>query len=420
MIHKLALIFAILLLAPGYARAQTLSIDECYQLAENNYPLIKQMGLIERAKEYSIDNANKGSLPQINISGQATYQSDVVNLPVSIPNQHIPVIPKDQYRLFGEVAQPITNMYILKGQKELIAAKSEIEHQKIEVELYQLKERINQIFFGILLLDEQIKQVELLKRDLQSGIDKTTVAIQNGVAIVSSLENLKAEMLNADQRAIELRSNRGAFSVMLSHLINQPVTEHTLLQKPERQSILPGINRPELKLFDLREQSFNLQDRLTAAKKLPLLSVFFQGGMGRPGLDMFSRDLKAYYITGIRLNWNLTSFYTDNNERQINLINQRMVNSQRETFLFNTSLNLSRQNAEITRMDDLMKTDNEIIYLREKVKNATKVQLENGTATANDYLISVNAEDKARQNLILHEIQLLQAQYDYRTTAGDE
>lgn len=289
----------------------------------------------------------------------------------------------------------------------------------MEVEIYKLRERINQLFFGILLIDEQLKQTDLLKKDIQSGIDKTNVAIQNGTATKSSVNILKAELLKANQRTIELKATRKGYAEMLSHFIGTAIDENTTLLKPAPQLVSNTINRPELKFYDLQKKTFDLQNKLITAKNLPRFSLFFQGGLGRPALNMLSNDVQGYYIGGLRLNWNLTGFYTYNKEKKILAVNQDFIDIQRETFLFNTNLNLRQQNSEITKVQELIETDSDIISLRESVKNTTKIQLENGTATTNDYLISVNAEDQARQNLILHEIQLLMAQYNYQTMSGN-
>jgi len=405
--------------AAAFAQSTTsLNIDSCYTMAKRNYPLVKQYALIEKSKEYSIDNANKSYLPQFNIAGQATYQSEVTQLPISLPNVSIEPLSKDQYKLYGEVSQPITDLFTVKDQKELVEANSEIEEQKIEVELYKLKERINNLFFGVLLIDAQIQQTELLKKDIQSGIDKTNTAIENGTALKSSADNLKAEMLKANQRTIELKSNRKGYAAMLSLFINQPITENTTLIKPSPQIISNTINRPELKLYDLQKKTFEVQSKLINAKNLPRFSLFFQGGLGRPALNMLSNDLNGYYIGGLRLNWNLTGLYTYNKEKKILALNQNGLDIQRDVFLFNTNLNLQQQNSEITKVQELIETDNSIITLRESIKNTTKNQLENGTATTNDYLTAVNAQDQAQQNLLLHQIQLLIAQYNYQTTSG--
>lgn len=415
-------LIGIMLFSTHWATAQqnsSLSIDTCLAMAKRNFPLIKQYGLIEKSKEYSIDNANKGYLPQFNIAGQATYQSAVTQIPISLPNMDIPTISKDQYRLYSEVSQPITDLFVVKDNKKLIETNAEVETQKVEVEIYKLRERINQLFFGILLIDEQLKQTDLLKKDIQSGIDKTNVAIQNGTATKSSANILKAELLKANQRIIELKATRKGYAEMLSHFIGTAIDENTTLQKPTPQIVSNTINRPELKLYNLQKKTFDLQSKLITAKNLPRFSLFFQGGLGRPALNMLSNDVQGYYIGGLRLNWNLTGFYTYNKEKKILTVNQSFIDIQRETFLFNTNLNLRQQNSEITKVQELIETDSDIISLRESVKHTTKTQLENGTATTNDYLISVNAEDQARQNLILHEIQLLMAQYNYQTTSGN-
>jgi outer membrane protein TolC len=397
----------------------SLTIDSCYAMAKRNYPLVKQYALIEKSKEYSIDNANKNYLPQFNIAGQATYQSEVTKVPISIPNVSIPELNKDQYKLYGEVSQPITDLFTVKDQKELVKANSEIEEQKIEVELYKLKERINNLFFGLLLIDAQIQQTELLKKDIQSGIDKINTAIANGTALKSSADNLKAELLKANQRTIELKSNKKGYAAMLSLFVNQPILESTTLVKPNPQIISNIINRPELKMYDLQKKTFDVQSKLITAKNLPRFSLFFQGGLGRPALNMLSNDVKGYYMGGLRLNWSLTGFYTYNKEKKILALNQNSLDIQKDVFLFNTNLNLQQQNSEVTKMQELIETDNSIITLRESIKNTTKNQLENGTVTTNDYLTAVNAQDQAQQNLLLHQIQLLMAQYNYQTTSGN-
>lgn len=395
----------------------SLNIDSCYALAKRNYPLVKQYALLEQSKEYSVDNVNKKYLPQLNVAGQASYQSEVTAIPVTLPN--VTPLSKDQYKLYGEVNQPLTDMLVFKDQKELIETNSEIEEQNLEVELYKLKERIKQLYFGILLIDVQLQQTELLKTDIQTGIDKTKAAIDNGIALRSSADLLNAELLKANQRSIELKTKRTGFTDMLSLFINQPISENTRFETPGHQALSNTINRPELKIFELQKQTIDVQSKLITAKTLPRFNLFFQGGLGRPALNMLSNDVKGYYIGGLRLNWNVSGFYSYNKEKQILTLKQNALDIQRETFLFNTSLLLKQQNSELTKLQELIGSDNEIILLRERIKNTAKSQLENGTATTNDYLTYVNAEDQAKQNKLLHQIQLLMAQYSYQTTSGN-
>lgn len=396
-----------------------LNIDTCFAMAKKNIPLSKQYTWIDRSEEYAVENINKGLLPRVNLIGQATYQSDVTQITIPLPNIETPTLPKGQYKIYGEVQQPITDLITIKEQRKWVAANAAVETQKVEVEMYKLRERINQLYFGILLIDEQMKQLALLASDIQSGIDKTDVSIKNGTAIKSNLDNLQAELLTTNQRVEELQAGRKAFVDMLSYYIGVPISENTKFEIPITRVNAATINRPELKLFELQKTTFDLQNDLVEAKKLPRFSVFVQGGIGRPALNILKEEAQGYYIAGLRFNWDLSSFYTNNREKQINALNQKQIETQREMFLFNTNLSLSQQNAEIAKIQALMKTDNQIIALRESVKRTTKIQLENGTATANDYLIALNAEDKARQNLIVHQMQLLMAQYNYLNTTGN-
>lgn len=395
----------------------SLTIEECYKLAQTNFPLVKQMALIEKTKEYSISNAAKGNLPQFNLNGQGTYQSEVTS--INIPGVNAPTISKDQYKIYGEVNQSLTDFGIIKQQKELAKANAETEKQKIEVELYKLKERINQIYFGILLIDAQIEQTELLKKDILSGIDKTNAAIANGTALKSNADNLKAELLKADQKVIELIANRKGYIDMLALFVGKPLNETVRLISPATQQITPNINRPELKLYETQKKSFDIQNKLITAKNLPKLGLFFQGGYGRPALNLLSNDFATYYITGVKLNWNFGGLYTAKNDRALLKTNQQAIDIQKEVFLFNTNLSLSQQNSEVDKYQKLIVTDNEIIKLREKVKTTAQAQLQNGVITTNDYLTYVNAEDQARQNLLLHQVQLKLAQFNYQTTSGN-
>lgn len=397
----------------------SLSLDSCYAQARKNFPAIRQFGLIERATAFSLENADKAYLPQINLAGQATYQSDVTQVSVPFPGVEIPVPPKDQYRAYGEISQPITTLFTTKDNRELIEAGAEIERQQVEVELFQLKERINNLFFGILLIDAQIKSANLVRKDIEAGLAKTQTAIDNGVALKSNASSLKAELLSLEQRVITLRANRRAFCEMLGHFLGREVSESVTLVEPVSIPLYATIQRPELRLFDLRSTALHLQKKLIRNRNLPHLSLFFQGGVGRPALNMLSTELQGYYITGLRFNWNISGYYTRSREQKIIEVNQEKVKVQRDVFLFQTELGVNQQRVEIQKMTDLMASDREIIALREEVIDATKNQLEFGTATSNDFLVAVNAKDQARQNLVLHEIQLLMAQYNLQTTTGN-
>lgn len=399
---------------------RVLKLDECYALARANYPLVHQRDLLEKSKEYSVSNLSKGMLPQFSVSGQATYQSAVTSIPIKLPGLGDQTIPKDQYKLYAELSQPITDLITVSQQKKLQETNSTIQEQNLEVELYKLKDRVNQLFFGILLLEEQNKQNDLLKNDINNGIKKIKAAIANGAEYTSSLNKLKAELLKADQRTIELGSARKTYIDMLGLLLNQPLNETVQFEKPDNPAIAKTVNRPELQVFENQKTGYLIQDKLIRTRNLPKLNLFFQGGMGQPSpVNLFSNSLSAYYLTGLRLNWNLSGFYTYGKEKKLNELNRQIVDSQKETFLLNTNFSMQQQNGEIQKLNSLLQTDEEIVALRTSVKNTATIQLENGVISTNDYLKEINAEDQARQNRAIHSIQLLQAQYNYQNISGN-
>jgi outer membrane protein TolC len=399
------------------AQSQSISLDSCYVLAKRNYPLIKKYGLIVKSNEYSLENIAKGFLPQINLTGQASYQSDVTTFPKSIPG--VPILSKDQYKIYAEVNQPIYDGGIIKEQKKIQEASSMADRQQLEVELYKLKDRINQLYFGILLINEQLKQNALAKNDIQLGIDKVNAQIANGIALRSNASVLKAELLKAGQQTIELKFNRKALIDILELFVHKSINETSVFDKPPVIISPIEIKRPELSLFDSRSKILDEQNNLITAQNNPKLSFFAQGGFGKPAFNILSNDFDPFYIGGLRLSFPLTGFYTVKNNRSLINIKKQNINIEKETFLFNTQFTLKQQNADITKLQQFLKLDDEIIPLRENVKKAALAQLENGVINSGDYLREVNAEDNARQTKILHEIQLLLAQYKVLNTTGN-
>ena len=410
------------LLVINCSAQESLSLQKAYDLAQQNYPLIKQRDLIKQTTGYTIDNLSKGFLPQISLSGQATYQSEVTEVKVPIPGVNIESPSKDQYKILADVNQLIYDGGVIRQQKNIQQLSEDVEQQKVEVELYKLKERINQLFLGVLYLDEQLKQVDLIKEDLNNGIKRVEAQVNNGVAFKSNLNVLKAELLKADQRIIELKASRKGYIDVLSLFINQNLPENIRLEKPGSQvSILNNeVVRPELKLYSIQEKLLGGQFKLIDSRNKPKASLFWQGGYGRPGLNFLKNDFDLYYTTGVRLNWSFGGLYTQKKEKKIIELNQKSVDIQKEVFLLNTNTQLKQQQSEVEKLQQLVATDQAIIDLRIQVKDAARAQLENGVITANDYLREVNAEDQARQSLITHQIQLLQAQINYQTISGKQ
>ena len=421
---KQFLLAAFQLLAIVFAgRAQTtdqLTLDACYKLALQNYPQIKQRELIAKTADYTIENIQKGYLPQLNINGQATYQSAVTAIPIKLPGVNIPTLSKDQYKLYGEFDQVVYDGGAIKQQKQLQKATEAVNQQQLETDLYQLKDRINQLFFGVLLVDQQLKQNDLVIKDVQLGYDKIQALIKNGTAFRSNGDVLLAELLQNKQQSINLHASRKAYTDMLSLFIGKTVDETTMLVKPQPVNPSREINRPELQGYDQQGKNLDVQNKLLTVQTLPKLNLFLQGGVSRPGLNFLSNSFDTYYIGGIRLTWSPSVFYTLKKSRALIDINRKSLDVQKETFLFNTNLTVKQQDADMGKFQRLLASDDEIIDLRTRVKNTALTQLENGVITTNDFLTNVNDENQARQNKILHEVQLLITQYNQQTTTGNQ
>lgn len=401
----------------GAQDSTRVTLDSCYQWARANYPAIKQFRLIEQVRDFNVTNAARGLLPQLTINAQATLQSEVTKIPVDIPG----VVPlsKDQYKIYGEVSQSLTNAYAVKQQRELAGAAAAVEEQRTEVELSKLKERVNQLYFGLLIIDAQLEQTGLTRKDIESALDRMRTLLANGTALPDNVYEMEAGLLNIDQRMVEISFNRSGYLDMMKLLTNRDWERPLRLLWPEAVSMGESITRAELKLFDFQKQIFQGQRNMVTARNIPQLNLFFQGGYGRPALNFLSNDFKFYYLGGLRLGWNISGFYTGSKEKQIQSLNQMSQDFQRETFLLNTRITMARQGREAAKYSELLKTDEQIIALHKKVKEAARAKLENGIITSADYLNYVNAEDKARINFKLHQIQLLQAQYNYSTTSGN-
>ena len=394
--------------------AQTLTLEECYDLAKQNYPLIKRHDLIAKTKEYNLQNAAKGWLPQIQIVGQATYQNDVIQFPISLPNMTIEPVSKDQYKVYVDVQQNIYDGGMIANQKKMATINSEIELQKTEVETDQLEMRINQIYFGILQTDEQLQQTELTKSDLSSGLKKAEAQLENGVIFRSNVDVLKAQIVNLEQKQLELQSTKKSFLQMLSLFINKNIDINTTLEKPEKILIQDENKRAELKLFDLQKQGLEQQKANINSKNLPKIGAFFQGGYGKPGFNMLKNEFDIFYIGGLRLNIPISGFYTRKNDLALVETQQQEIEVQKENFLYNQQFQTIQNNSDLDKIQQLINKDNELIELRESIKKASLAQLENGVITTSDYLREVNELDRAKNQKIIHEIQFLLTQYNLK------
>ncbi len=411
----------LLLMLPLYSIGQTITLDLCQQKARELYPLTKQYGLIEKTADYNIANANKTWLPQVNLTGKVTYQSEAIKITLPPPINRTLEQSKEQYGLAVDVSQTVWDGGVVKAQKNSVKAQAEAEKQKLEVDLYALKDRVNQLYFGILLLNEQQTQLTLIKTDLQANYERIVAMKQNGIAGQTDVDAIKVEQLNIVQKENDLYATRKSFIEMLAAFTSLNLSEKSEFMKPILATVDYGLEnkRPELLLLASQNKALDSQRDMIVSSNLPKVGLFVQGGYGKPGLNMLSNEISPYYIGGLRLSWNLSGLYSQKNNLEKITLSQKSVDVQKETFLFNNNLQNRQQINEIEKLKSSLKNDDEIILLRTNIKKATTAKLENGTATVTDMLREVNAENLARQTRALHEIQLYMAVYQLKNNKNN-
>ena len=411
--------FSFLLYVAG-AYAQ-ITLEECQRKTQDNYPLVHQYGLVEKTKEYNLENAAKGYLPQFALSAKTSYQSDVTEIPVKLPGVDLKGLSKDQYQVMLELQQKIWDGGGIRMQKKQTIAEAEVEKEKLNVDMYALNDRVNDLYFGILLLDEQIKQNTLLQDELERNYRQITAYVENGIANQADLDAVKVEQLNTKQKRIDLVSSRAAYLKMLSLLVGEALSPETVLEKPVPQSTVSAVSeirRPELALFDAQGAGLQVQEKALNVRHLPQFGLFVQGAYGNPGLDMLKNEFSPYYMAGVRLSWNFGSLYTLKNDRRVIEKKRQQLDNNRDVFLFNTRLEMTQQDQAIHSLEKQMRDDDEIIRLRTNIRKAAEAKVANGTLTVTEMLRELTNESLARQSKAMHEIQRLMGIYQLKYTTN--
>ena len=424
---KLAILSAILLSwMPTSAEEYTL--DGIQQLARANYPAIRQFELIDRIADFTLTNASSAWAPQISLSGQATYQSDVVSFPESMTDVFsmlgvdISGLHKDQYKLALNIEQTLWDGGYTKSRKEAVLAEKEVSSKSVEVELYSLVDKVNQLYFGILVLDEQLRLNSLAAQVLEDNCQIVRSYIDNGLAGPSDLAKVEAEIIANSQQRTRIRGSRKAYIQVLSVMTGRELSKEDTFARPE--PVLYGINlqnnRPELQLYDARIAFIEAGRTAVKSTLMPRFSLFAQGLYGYPGLNMFE-DMMEYrwrpnFYAGVRFQWNISAFYTNRNtERRIDASVQQ-IELQKETFLYGNRLEQARLNADIEQMKKILKDDDRLISIRTSIREASESQLRNGTLLINDLLKDIHDEHKARIDKSIHELEYLKNLiYNYLT-----
>ena len=405
--------------------AQTL--EECQRAAEQNYPLIRQYALIEKTTELTVSNIGKGWLPQVTATAQATYQSDVASFPDQLQaiyqqmGLQMKGLSKNQYRVGIDINQTIYDGGAISGQKAIAREQGNVQTAQNEVNLYQIRKRVNEMYFSLLLLDDQLQLNKDLQELFADNERKLTSMVKSGTAAESDLKNVKAERLNVIQQATTLASHKRMLQTMLSTFCGIEV--NTVSKPAVEQASQQTTQRPEIRLFDAQLRLSDAQEKALDAAIMPKLGVFAQGFYGYPGYNMFEDMMRHNWslngMVGARLTWNIGALYTRKNDKAKIQLQRELTESNRDIFLFNTNLEQIQQNEEIARYQKLMADDEEIISLRSSVRKAAESKLSHGIIDVNDLIREINQENAAKLQLSMHEIEMLKQIYDNKYTLNN-
>ena len=414
-----------LIASASVVQAQTL--DECQRAAEKHYPIIKRYDLIAKTTDLTVKNIQKGWLPQVTAAAQATYQSAVAAWPDHLQSMFQQVglkmkgLRKDQYKLSIDVQQPIYDGGAISGQRKIASQEGKVQEAENEVNLYQVRRRVNELYFSLLLLDEQIKLNDDVKALLQSSEQKLSAMVKGGTAATSDYENVRAERLSAEQANESLKAQKLMLSRMLSVFCGIEVNH---LQKPQALDATVSANtRPEMRLFENQLHLSEVQEKVLDARLKPHLGLFAQGFYGYPGLNMFEDMMQHKWslngLVGVKLSWNIGALYTHKNDKARLRLQREQIENAREVFLFNNSIDEIQQKENINRYRKMMQNDDEIIDLRTHIRKAAESKLAHGIIDVNSLLREINNENAAKSQQAIHEIDMLKEMYNLKFTSNE-
>ncbi len=404
-----------MLMSPLALRAQ-LTLDSCRQKAHDTYPMIKQYTLLNRSRDYTIDNICKAWLPQVNAMGGAAAYTDMLD------------IPAQAKMLTGEtknwtagamisLQQQIYDGGQTAAQKNTARAETEVSCRNVDVSMYAVNDRIEQLFFGILLIDEQLKQNRLLQNDL--GINERQVAdmMKGGLANATDIDAVKVEEVKCRQSEASLTAMRQAYLRMLGYFIGEQLNETTTLVAPNETTTtkIDAITRPELQWYAARQSLLGEQRKQLDTRLIPTVKAFGAAIAHTSLADMMHNTFAA---AGVTVSWNIGALYTRKNDLYKLQVEADRIDAEQQTFLFNNHLQTEETQGQITALKKQLDLDRETVRLREDIYSKSMKKVKLGTETVNEMLRDAIAVSQARQQQSLHNIQLQQAINHQNTLQG--
>ena len=414
---KYITLILILLMSLTSKAQQSITLEECYDLVTKNYPLAKQVKLLAAQNKLDLDVISTSKLPQLSLDAQATYQSDVIQFPLAMSG--IEPLNKDQYRATVSVNQLIYNGGATDASLQLKTTQLKTKQKQVEVSLYQLKQKINQLYFSVLLAQESQLLLNAKQAQLKAKLKEVQSGIKYGVILPSSDKILQAELLKISQQFNELESNKTSLVQTLSSLISQPLNASTTFQKPRLDTPLQTeLTRPELELFQLKKEEIENSETLLSKQNAPKLLGFATGGYGNPGLNMLDNSFQTFYTVGVKVNWTVFDWKANKKQRQSLAINKDFIENETEIFKLNTNIALNQQQKEIDKIETFITSDLEIINLRKDVLKSADSQLKNGVITSSAYITELTNLYEDENTMVKHDIQLQLAKANYNVIKG--
>lgn len=416
------LLFIWLLLPVSLLMAQEpVTLEQCQLWARENHPVLKQSSLYQKILTLKNENNATAFLPQVTLNGQATYQSDVTKIAISLPNMTIPTVDKDQYKLHLDLKQLIWDGGLSKARELINETENAGNQQQVEVELYQLKEKVNQFYFTSFLIQENLKILEKKTGTLGERRKIMESAVKNGMVLSSELDQLLAELITTDQLILELKHNRETMLSALSILTGEAIDKMQNLELTTKSIVLDQpMMRPEIDLFDRQKDLLEVHSEILKKQRNPKLFGFGQAGYGKPGLNMLNNKFDTYYLVGLGFNWNVLDWKSTSRQQQVLKLQQEIVQTKQEIFVLAIDMASDQQNKQIGRLTELLETDQDLIHIRERITKTSASKLENGAINTADYIQDLNAETTAKLTLETHRIQLKDAEVKLLNIKGIE
>ena len=416
--RRILILFFLFTSGIAFGQMNTINLEDCYRLARENYPKLSDTKRQKEISDLKLQNFDVAWNPQLNLNGQATYQSEVTKVNVSIPGVNISSPSKDQYKAYLDVKQTIYDGGIISAGKSVEKSGLAADLQNFEVEIYALHEKVNQLYFTILLMRENEEVMKLKRSVLDERIRVLDSGFRNGMVTSRDLDILKAERLLTDQQINDIHAEKLSGLGALGILINHKLDEETKLMEPLRNEKSNEISRPEIRYFDLLGSKLDQSSQLLQKNRNPKVFGFGQAGYGKPGLNMLKDSFDPYYLVGLGVSWNVIDWKQTSRNRKILEVQKEMVGSQKATFDQNLSIAMFKADEAIKKAEQLLKLDEELVTLRTKIAKSSALQLENGTITSADYIIDLNAATQASVSQKSHQVQLFFAVANYNTLAG--